>query len=106
MAHSISRFIRVRALDDTLTLHPGEPTRAAGEPQAIEPHNQMDHGMINHSAPGKTLPCLADRQEILEQANLLLAEARAVADRSDRTMALLSAEEPTDTECRSSGRGP
>jgi hypothetical protein len=45
----------------------------------------MDEGRINHSAPERPLPCRADRQKIMEQANLVLAEARLVAEQSDRT---------------------
>lgn len=54
----------------------------------------MDDEMINYCAPGRLLPCRANRQKIMDQANLVLAEARLVAEQSDRTLALLAAKRP------------
>ncbi|HTL17825.1 MAG TPA: hypothetical protein VL793_11350 [Patescibacteria group bacterium] len=77
--------------DDTFTFHPGEAT-CEPRSRVSDLGNQTDDKMINHAAPRMALPCRAGRQKIMEQANLVLAEARLVAEESDRTMALLSAE--------------
>lgn len=50
--------------------------------------------MINYSALARSLPCRADREQIVQQANRVLTEARLVAEQSDRTLALLAAERP------------
>jgi hypothetical protein len=44
----------------------------------------MDDKLPEHAVPGRSLPCRADRQKIMEQAHLVLAEARLVAEQSDR----------------------
>lgn len=73
-------------MDAPLTLHARE-TVSAPLIQAIK----LDAVMINQFAPGISLPCPVDRQKIMEQAKLVLAEARVVGEQSDRTLALLSA---------------
>ena len=65
----------------------------------------MDDEMINYSAPGRSLPCRADRQKIMERANLVLAEARLVAEQSDRILALLAPERAVGRARRHSARG-
>ena len=52
----------------------------------------MDKEMINRSAPERPLPCHADRRKIIEQAELILAEARAIAEQSDGSFALRATE--------------
>lgn len=71
-------------MQEPLTMQPGEPTRAAGDRQAVEAGNPMDDKLPEHAVPGRSLPCRADRQKIMEQAHLVLAEARLVAEQSDR----------------------
>lgn len=56
----------------------------------------MNDKTISHSALDRILPCLAERQKTVDQANLVLAEARAVAERSDRTLAMLAGERAAD----------
>ena len=75
-------------MDETLTVH-WESLPAHEDGWTTEPRNRMDDVISNHSGPGRSLPCRADRQKIMEQANLVLAEARLVAEQSDRTLALL-----------------
>jgi hypothetical protein len=75
-------------MDNTLTFRAGEPT-SPPDRRATDARNQMAEEMINHSAPGTSLPCRADRQKIIEQVNRVLAKARFVAEQSDRTLALL-----------------
>lgn len=53
-----------------------------------------DNETANDLAPHRPLPCRIDRQKVVDQANLVLAEARAIADQSDRSFALLLAERP------------
>ena len=57
----------------------------------------MDKEMINHSAPERPLPCRADRRKIIEEAELILAEARAVGEQSDGSFAPLAAEAPGES---------
>jgi len=57
---------------------------------ATKSRDQKDNKRIKHGAPGMSLPSRADRQKILEHATLVLAEARAVAEKSDRALAILS----------------
>jgi hypothetical protein len=52
--------------------------------------------MVNHSGLQTRLPCRADRQKILEQAILVLAEARGIATQVERTFGSLSAERPAE----------
>jgi hypothetical protein len=52
--------------------------------------------MLNYPAPYRPLPCRAERQKIIEQAQLVLAEARAIAEEWDQTFALLSVERPAE----------
>lgn len=56
----------------------------------------MNDKTISHSALDRILPCLAERQKTLEHAHLVLTEARAVAERADRTLAMLAAERLAD----------
>jgi hypothetical protein len=46
--------------------------------------------MATHSTTQWCLPCRAEREQIVEAAKLVLAEARAIAERLDRTQAMLS----------------
>ena len=50
--------------------------------------------MVDPSAPYRPLPSQADREKLIEQAKRVLAEAQAIAERLDRSFALLSAERP------------
>jgi hypothetical protein len=52
--------------------------------------------MSNHLDPQKPLLSQTDRQKIIEQAKLVLTEARAIAEKCDQTFALLSAERPAE----------
>ena len=47
--------------------------------------------MTNQSAHERPLPCLADRRKIIEQAQLVLLEARAVAKHLDGAFVTLIA---------------
>jgi len=51
----------------------------------------MDDQMINHFAQERRLPCRSDRTKIIEQAKLVLAEARAVAKQLDGSFVALIA---------------
>ena len=51
---------------------------------------------VDPSAPHRSLPCRADRQKIIEHAELVLAEARAIARQWDGSLALLSAQQPAE----------
>ena len=46
--------------------------------------------MLNHPLPHQPLPCRADRQKIIAQAEIVLAEARAIVEQCDQVFALLS----------------
>jgi hypothetical protein len=52
-----------------------------GRPRRI---HVIDAEIVNLLAPPRPLPCRADRQKIIEQVTLVLAEARTVAEQSDR----------------------
>ncbi|HEY5910657.1 MAG TPA: response regulator [Verrucomicrobiae bacterium] len=52
--------------------------------------------MVKHFAPHMPLPCRADRQKLIEQAQRVVAEARATADQLDRSFAPLSVELPAE----------
>ena len=54
--------------------------------------------MVNHFAPHRPLPCRADRQKIIERAKLVLVEARATAERLDRSFDVISAEWSPDAQ--------
>lgn len=60
----------------------------------------METIMVNHAAAEWRLPCRAERQKIVEQANLVLAKARAVAEQSDQSLALLSAAGPLGAQAQ------
>jgi hypothetical protein len=45
--------------------------------------------MVNHSVPHGPLPCRAHRSKIVEQAKLVLAEAQALAEQLDGSIACL-----------------
>ena len=64
--------------------------------------------MINYSALARSLPCRADREQIVQQANRVLTEARLVAEQSDRTLALLAAKRPAGSalEHNAGGKQP
>lgn len=68
--------------------------------------------MFDHLAPRRPLPCREDRQKIIEQAEFVLTQARAIAEQSDQVFALLSAQRPLEctnaaTSCSSQqGRFP
>jgi hypothetical protein len=49
--------------------------------------------MVNNLPPPTLLPCPADRQKIIEEAKLVLTEARVIVEQLDRSFALLSAEQ-------------
>lgn len=90
-------------MEEPLTQHPGNPTRAAGERQAIEPRNPVDDELPVHSVPARSLPSRADRQKVMDQAHLVLAEARRIAEQSDRTLAPVPAEPPGGTRAGAGG---
>jgi hypothetical protein len=50
------------------------------------------------STPYRPLPCQADRQKIIAQAELVLAEARAIARQWDGSLALLSPSSPPNAQ--------
>jgi hypothetical protein len=47
----------------------------------------MNNEMINRTTPEKPLPFREDRRKIIEQAKLVLAKARAVAQQLDESFA-------------------
>ena len=59
--------------------------------------------MSSRFDPHRPLPRRADRQKIIEQAQLVLTEARAIAEQCDQTFALLSAE--WSAECTKAAAG-
>jgi hypothetical protein len=54
--------------------------------------------MVKHFAPHRPLPCRADRQKIVERAKLVLVEARATAERLDRSFEVISAQRLPDAQ--------
>jgi PAS domain S-box-containing protein len=87
-----------RAMNNNKTSHPEEPAGAkmpCGTDLARRIH-VLDDEIVNLVALPRLLPCRADRQRILDQVNLVLAEARAIAEQSDRCFALLSAGRPVE----------
>ena len=50
--------------------------------------------MFNNLPPRTPLPCPADRQKIIEEAKLVLTEARVIVEQLDRTFTRLPAEWP------------
>lgn len=60
----------------------------------IPGHAAISTSMSNHLDPYAPLPCRADRQKLIKQAELVLTDARALAEQWDQTFALLSAERP------------
>jgi len=59
----------------------------------------VDDQMINHFAQERRLPCRSDRTKIIEQAKLVLAEARAVAKQLDGSfVALIATPDRHDTQ--------
>lgn len=96
-----------RSMETNRTSRAEEPASAParfgtdppGRLQAIEEET------VNSSAPHPPLPGRTDRQEILDRANLILAEARAIAAHSQRLFGSLSAgrtAETTDSAASSS----
>jgi hypothetical protein len=61
--------------------HAGEPAGAQAACGTSPPRriHVIDDEIVNPVAPHRPLPCRADRQKIIQQANLVLAEARAIA---------------------------
>ena len=47
--------------------------------------------------PQSPPPCRADRQKIIENAELVLTKARIIAEQWDQTCTRLSAERPSDS---------
>ena len=66
----------------------------------------MDNEMIKHSAPERPLPCRADRTKIIEQAKLILTQARVVAQQLDGSFALLAAEPLPESKNAAHGSSP
>jgi len=60
----------------------------------IPGHAANSTPMSNHLDPHAPLPCRADRQKLIKQAELVLTDARAIAEQWDQIFALLSAERP------------
>jgi hypothetical protein len=52
----------------------------------------MDENITAYLAAEMPLPCQAHREKILEHVRLVLTQARVVAEQSDRTIEMLSAE--------------
>ena len=52
------------------------------------------HPDVNLFAAPRPLPARADRQKIIEQAELVLSAAQAIVEQCDQAFALLSAERP------------
>jgi len=71
----------------TTTLQAGAPAgKQAHDEKATRPARcRMSIETNNRFAAEKALPCQADRQKIVDRANLLLADARAVAVQSDHS---------------------
>jgi hypothetical protein len=51
--------------------------------------------MSSHLDPQSPLPCRADREKIIEHAELVLTKARVIAEQWDQTFTRLSAERPS-----------
>jgi hypothetical protein len=68
------------------TSHAGAPAGATtpGGTDLRRRIRVIDDEIVNLVAPSRPLPCRADRQKIIEQVSLVLAEARTVAEQSDR----------------------
>lgn len=60
----------------------------------IPGHAANSTPVSNHLDPYAPLPCRADRQKLIKQAELVLTDARALAEQWDQTFPLLSAERP------------
>ena len=63
----------------------------AGAPPRCGPHpphrlDLLNEGLVKQIAPQTPLPCRADRHKIVEQAEVVLSEARAVAAQVDRCL--------------------
>ena len=54
--------------------------------------------MSKHLVPYQPLPCQAERKKIIDQAELVLNEARSITARCDHTYTLLPADGPPNTE--------
>jgi hypothetical protein len=52
--------------------------------------------IVNQLAPHRPLPCREDRQKILEQAEVVVAQARAIAEHLDRSVGWLTVERPAE----------
>jgi hypothetical protein len=50
-----------------------------------------DEEVLDRFGPQRTLPCREDRQKLIEKVKVVLAEARAIAEQSDRAFRRLSA---------------
>ena len=75
-----------RSMKSNRTSRAGEPASAQARfgtnpPDRIQ---AIAEETANLLAPHRPLPSRADRQEILDQAGLILAEARAIAEHSQR----------------------
>ena len=67
----------------------GRAAEPAGAPPRCEPNpprhlDLLNEGIVKQIAPHSLLPCRADRQKIVEQAEVVLSEARDVAAQVDR----------------------
>jgi hypothetical protein len=77
-------------MKDTTTSHAGsQPTgaQARWENPSARYELIMNNEMINRTTPEKPLPFREDRRKIIEQAKLVLAKARAVAQQLDESFA-------------------